>query len=597
MTGKKDQRQALKREIQRLIRVRDRSARVLVVDDTQTMRLLLAQALKGAGFQEVLRAADGEAGLKLLLEPGCDLALVDWSMPRMSGLELLEAVRSRPELQDIIFIMVTAETLDRKVIQAAEEKQDAYLTKPLSPEKLTRRLELVLEKRLTTAQARLAELRGEIDKAVEVYLNAAHNRPRANWPLFGLGALLTRQGRYQDAERCYRRLLELDPQALAAMVELGRLRMRQGKEKQGRDLFMRALKLNPQFFKAYDALAESLLEEGQHHKALKVLEGAVKVHGSQNAERQELFGRLHYQMGNYAEAEAAFEKTLELKPHRKPLDNSLALARSRLAQGRLEDALPVLDQLARADSPPDQEQLEAQLDAMLLLGATYVHAGQVEEAEQVFQTMKDPATWGGELPFKENHLHRELGGIYLRAEQTDQARRHFATSVELDPDDQENLKAMRELGSELGHEDLVEEEAAQSRQRREQAVLLHTRRGLELVAQGRYQEALQEYRQGLSMDPASGRLHFNLSKLRYRLKQTDHAFTGMTVAARLGVMRRDWQLVAEVGRFFARVGKPQQAREILEAALEQEPKQRLIAEVLAELEGEQNALQEREASA
>ena len=183
------------------------------------------------------RAPDGEAALNTLREEGCDLALVDWNMPRMDGLELLDHVRSDPELCDIIFIMVTGETLDERVIRAAEEKQDAYLTKPISPEKLARRLDLILDKRLATARAWQLAMQGYLEAAIEQLMTAAHNRSRAHWPLFELGELLNRHGRYHEAQRCYQRLLEVDPEALSAMVALGRMDEQLGQVEQGRDLY------------------------------------------------------------------------------------------------------------------------------------------------------------------------------------------------------------------------------------------------------------------------------------------------------------------------------------------------------------------------
>ena len=137
----------LELEIERLERIEARSASVMVVDDMQTMRLLITQSLRGAGFEEIHGAADGESALNMMRRLNTDLAIVDWNMPRMDGLELLDRVRSTPELKDMVYIMVTAETLDVRVLQAAEEQQDAYLTKPISPDKLARRLDLILEKR------------------------------------------------------------------------------------------------------------------------------------------------------------------------------------------------------------------------------------------------------------------------------------------------------------------------------------------------------------------------------------------------------------------------------------------------------------------
>ena len=415
---------ALQRKIARLEQVRDRQSAVLVVDDMQTMRLLLGQSLRAAGFTDVSQAADGESALRYLRQHACDLVLVDWNMPRMDGLELLERVRSDPDLRDVVFIMVTAETLDTRVFQAAEEKQDAYLTKPISPEKLTRRLELILEKRLTCARAGWLEAVGEVERALEQFMAASQNRPRAHWPLFGLGALLARQARPEEAKSCYKRILEMDPKALAAMLALGRLKESMGDAEGGQRCFRRALELNPLFFRAYDALAESLAAGGDLDGALAVLDRIMPARGAENAERQELMGRLHFAREQYAEAEDAFAKALALKPLRNPLENNLALGRSRMARGfYLRAVAPLENAVQAAGTKADR------VDAYLLLGGANAHAGRIRQAERAFACLEDPALWDGEPPFEPGHLRREVGGVYLRAGQMDKARDYLVASL------------------------------------------------------------------------------------------------------------------------------------------------------------------------
>ena len=363
----------LEAEITRLERVAGRASTVLVVDDMQTMRLLLAQALKSAGFKSILRASDGENAWKMLQDQECDLALVDWNMPRLDGLALLDRVRAHPQLKDMVFILVTAEHIDLKVMQAAEESQDAYLTKPVSADKLIRRLEVILERRLTLARALRLEALGQVDKAVDEFMAAAANRPRLRWPFFGLGGLLHRQGRMEEAQRCYQRVLELDPEALGAVVELGRIKEDLGLPEEGRQLYRQALAQNPRLFKAYDALACSLSAEGREKEALKVLEQAVAEQGGENALRQEFLGNLRYNQSQYAGAENAMAKALALKPRENASGKNLLLARSRLAQGRIEDALPAILEAAKAGQAEDN--LPNRLDAKMLLGAAYLRSG------------------------------------------------------------------------------------------------------------------------------------------------------------------------------------------------------------------------------
>lgn len=558
--------QGLLKEIARLERVAERSAPVLVADDMQTMRLILGQALRQAGFARVERAADGEAALKTLKERGCDLALVDWNMPRMDGLELLGRVRSDPELEDLVFIMVTAETLDIKVIRAAEERQDAYLTKPISPEKLARRLELILERRLTTARALLLECRGETDRAVEAFLAASQNRPRARWPLFGLGGLLARLGRFEEAERCYQRVLELDPSASAALLEMGRIRQGQGRYEEARELFQQALADSPRFFKAYDALARAMLAEGDAAGALQVLSRAMAQQGTENAARQELLGRLHLELGHYPEAESAFRKALELKPGRNRLENNLRLGQALLAQGRYQEAA---ETLARAEGPGRGRE---RLQAMLLEGMAHARNRDIPRAERAFSRILDPEAWEGRPPWGKARYHREVGGAYLESGCEDQAVRHFCACLLLEEggdgggggDEGGRWEEIARLCRRAGRPELMERVGQELEAARERRVEDCARRGLELVAQGRLQEALAEYHRGLELDPGAGRLHFNLARLQQRLGRGQDSLAAMVTAARLGLERGDWELVVEAARFFAGEGRGQEALGLLE---------------------------------
>lgn len=570
----------LLQEIGRLERIKDRSAKVVVVDDMQTMRLLLVQTLRGVGFENINRASDGESAYRVMTEQGCDLAIVDWSMPRMDGMELLEKVRSDPDICDVVFIMVTAETMDRKVIQAAEEKQDAYLAKPISPGKLTRRLDMILEKRLTVATSMLLEVQGEVERAVELLVNASQNQPSMRWPLFALGRLMARQKNHEEAERCFRQILDDDSDALSAMVELGLVREEQGDIVAGQRLYQKAMTSNPMFFRAYDVLAGSLQQSGDPHEALEVLQKAVGKRGSENADRQELLGQLCYELEQYSQAEAAFEKTLKLKPKRNLIQNNLAVARCRIAQGLVEEALEPLKAAAKGN--PYQPDEVGQLDAMLLMGGVHIQCGDLAAAEKAFERIKEPRRWGGEPPFEGSHLHREVGGIYLRSGREDEARDHFAKSLDGDLDDPENLKAMQKICDLAGRHDILAEELQKARERKERLVEHYSRQGLTMVSQGRFEDALHAYQMGLKEDPRAGRLHFNLGKLEYRLELKERARQSMVKSARLGLAQRDWELVAEVARFLDNRGKREQALGLLQKLGEIDPGNQQAAKVLNE---------------
>ena len=110
--------------------------RALVIDDSRTMRLMLARPLQQLGY-EVLQAGDGQEALDVLAANSDDLptlATVDWNMPVMNGLEFVQATRKDPGLRDLTLMMVTTEAEQGQIVRALAAGAHEYLIKPFSVE-------------------------------------------------------------------------------------------------------------------------------------------------------------------------------------------------------------------------------------------------------------------------------------------------------------------------------------------------------------------------------------------------------------------------------------------------------------------------------
>ena len=118
-------------------------ATVLVVDDDQDIRELVSWKLQAAGF-EVIGEADGEAGLAAALALRPDLVLLDWMMPRLSGLEVCRALRDEPATSGVPVIMLTAKAQEGDVQRGFAAGADDYIVKPFSPRELVSRVDAVL---------------------------------------------------------------------------------------------------------------------------------------------------------------------------------------------------------------------------------------------------------------------------------------------------------------------------------------------------------------------------------------------------------------------------------------------------------------------
>jgi two-component system chemotaxis response regulator CheY len=117
--------------------------RALVVDDSRTVRMIVGAILREIGT-DVIEADDGRQALEQLKQnPDVELMLVDWNMPEMNGLDLIQAVRAVRAYDDIRILMVTSETEIGQVTRALNAGANEYLMKPFTREILLAKLNLL----------------------------------------------------------------------------------------------------------------------------------------------------------------------------------------------------------------------------------------------------------------------------------------------------------------------------------------------------------------------------------------------------------------------------------------------------------------------
>ncbi|WP_068928547.1 response regulator [Planobispora rosea] len=116
----------------------------LVIDDSRAMRLILRRIVTQLGF-EVHEAGNGREALELLetLDPMPQVALIDWNMPEMNGLEFVTAVRSQERFRRMTLMMVTTESEHGQIVRALAAGAHEYVIKPFTPEAIAEKLALL----------------------------------------------------------------------------------------------------------------------------------------------------------------------------------------------------------------------------------------------------------------------------------------------------------------------------------------------------------------------------------------------------------------------------------------------------------------------
>lgn len=117
--------------------------KVLIVDDSRSMRMILKKMMGQMGFTDIAEAEHGVAALESLASSVPELALVDWNMPVMGGQEFIEKLREKRDYDRLKVMVVTSESNPRVVYEALKAGADEYAMKPITPDIITGKLEMM----------------------------------------------------------------------------------------------------------------------------------------------------------------------------------------------------------------------------------------------------------------------------------------------------------------------------------------------------------------------------------------------------------------------------------------------------------------------
>ena len=116
--------------------------KILIVDDSSTMRRIIINTLSRIGYSDVMEAENGKVGLDQLAKGGVEMIITDWNMPEMDGLEFVGNVRTQNP--SIPILMVTTNAAKEDIVAALQAGVNNYVVKPFTPDTIKERIQAAI---------------------------------------------------------------------------------------------------------------------------------------------------------------------------------------------------------------------------------------------------------------------------------------------------------------------------------------------------------------------------------------------------------------------------------------------------------------------
>jgi DNA-binding response OmpR family regulator/Tfp pilus assembly protein PilF len=330
---------------------------ILIVDPHAGMRSTLHEMLKLGGTAKVEFAMSAGAAIKAIQLRTYDVVLCEYDLgPGQDGQQLLEDLRHHKLLpRSTIFILVTAERANEKVMGAAECAPTDYLLKPFTADTLLARVNRALRQRQLFTPTYQLIVHGRISEAIASCINGANTHPAHRVQFMQLsGELHMMLGDHVGAEKIY---LELMTVGALAWVQLGlaKARYMQGRLEDAEHDLTALIVASPQFLDAYDWLAKTHEASGKPELAKAVLQDAVAV-SPHALRRLRKLGALALQLSDAATAEHSLTQVIRKARYsefRDPEDHA-RLVSALLKQGQPDRAFDVIRDMDKSMSGLDK---------------------------------------------------------------------------------------------------------------------------------------------------------------------------------------------------------------------------------------------------
>ena len=119
--------------------------RILIVDQSSTMRRIIINTLNKLGYKECHEAGNGREGIERLASTPVDMVITDWNMPEMSGIDFIRAVRANDATKALPVLMVTTNAAEDDIVEALKAGVNNYVVKPFTPDTIKEKIQAALK--------------------------------------------------------------------------------------------------------------------------------------------------------------------------------------------------------------------------------------------------------------------------------------------------------------------------------------------------------------------------------------------------------------------------------------------------------------------
>jgi len=362
---------------------------VLIIDDMENMCKSIRGMLKVLRYGSRFRFAfSGAEAWSILQKDPMDLAIVDWNMPILTGVELLGRIRDNKTLRDMPVVMVTGETNSEIVAEAAESDIDAYILKPLTVKSLGDKIAEVVERAnhpppmsYHLKKARGLEEAGDLEAAIKEIKKAMDSEPKSTRPIRELGKIYLKMKNIEEAEKWLSKAAKMNPLDVIAFHSLGELYLTRNDIDKASECLDKAMRISPRHVGRGVQFGKVLVQKGAVRKALSVFDKAIALSDQSLVLREEV-ADFCLKEGFYEYTEKNLEFLLHQMPSRQDILYKLGEVNEK--QGQFRKALGYFIEAGKRDKD--------NTDIQLKIAQNYISSGQVLRAEQTLNHIlkKDP---------------------------------------------------------------------------------------------------------------------------------------------------------------------------------------------------------------